>query len=165
MFRSWVRIPPSYQINLKMNTEKITSNAILQKPILIKIGNKSYLVPKPTPATLIEMSGYVSKVEIDKNVDINSIEFAIANAHEAIHIANALSVLMIGAKQVKKEKGLFGAYYCLKRKRLVDSILHDLSFQEMFEKIMLILDEMGVGFFLRTITFLNEVNMIKRTKS
>lgn len=147
-----------------MTPESKTSEAILQSPTKIKIGSKEYEVAKPTAATLLMISKYISKLPIvDTNLEGNPIYQAISTASQGDYSHEILSLLIIGAKALNKSP--FRYFNKIKQRRLSDEIFYNLDHEEIVTHTTKILENIKSAFFLTNIIFLNEINLIRKTKN
>lgn len=160
-----------------MNTvESKTADTILQNSSVIRIGDNEYMTQKPTAATLIEVSKYISTLpELHVEDEKRVIYEVLAHASECEYIGDILAILILGKKnlepiEVITKKYKFG-FIPIKvksvyhpREELAKQILLELSPEEIFEYTFSALESMKVAFFLNTIIFLRDVNLLKTTK-
>lgn len=147
-----------------MTVESKTSDAVLQLPTEIRIGNKMYKVAKPTAATLILISKYISElpvVDVDRN--IRTLDYALSIACQD-HSADILAMLIIGAKKPIYNKGILGSINKMMQKKLSEKILYNLDYEEIFVNTMSILSNIKTAFFLSNLIFLKEINLLRPTK-
>lgn len=144
--------------------ESQTADTILQSPKKISIGEKEYEVARPNFATLIEVSKLISTAPKIPNSE-DALVKSLAIAQDAGVLTEILALLIVG---YKKSNSLLSYYRKIKRKikrkKLSIEICNELNNKEILDAIVELLTDMEVGFFLSIITFLNEVNLLRKTK-
>jgi hypothetical protein len=148
--------------------EKITCDAILQNSIEITVVGKKYFVAPPSIATLIEASKYISQLpELQVNKNGNIVMEALSVAKDCVFLGDIVAILILGKKNLATEKKLFFGlvkYTRNNQKKLAHEILLNLSAEELNDLLAELLNRLKVDFFFSISTFLNEVNMLKKTK-
>lgn len=135
--------------------EKKTANTILEKPKKVKIGGVEYTVYPPTLAVLIDVSGLISelpKLEIDETAGYQQMLSVIKDYSV---LSKILTYFILGKDRHDEKKAT----------KLESSILEDLSPKKAYELLVEILEMNETAFFFGIITFLNEVNLTKPTKT
>lgn len=166
-----------------MTPEQKAAQAILQKPIRIKVGKKYYNVAPPTTATLIEVSAAISDLPqfIDDHDKV--VQTVLANAQDCRVLGDVLAILILGAKGLTVErprtiteerKVWWGLRTVTTTKEVVEQVdvkaelaatlLDELSPQELNTTISNILARLGIADFFALTTFLHEVNILKPRK-
>ena len=158
--------------------EQRTAETLLQKPLEIVIGNKTYEVAKPTFATLIEVSQYVAKLPRSEKVDKNNVvPFILKNANEyGSVLAEIAAVLILGAQNIKVVTGkrIKSHFLWFKRfekiqisnvQQLAHEIMMNASCEELSAIISQALSHQNIGFFLSTIISLSGANLSEPTKN
>lgn len=155
--------------------EQKVADTLLQKPCLVKAGDKEYTVARPTLATLIEVSRYISQLPISDKIEKDKIiPFVLANAKDSgTVLANIAAVLIIGAKNVekvpeKRNKWHFPWFKKAKEsevEKLSRELANNASCQEISSIIIAALSYHSIGFFLTTIISLSGANVSEETKS
>lgn len=156
--------------------EQKVADTLLQKPCLVKAGDKEYTVARPTLATLIEVSRYISQLPISDKIGKDGIiPFVLANAKDSGPVlANIAAVLIIGAKNMEKvpEKRNKWHFPWFKKKtkeseveKLSRELINNASCQEISAIIIAALSYHSIGFFLTTIISLSGANVSEETKS
>lgn len=159
-----------------MGLEDRTAEAILQKPLEIKVGNKVYKVAKPTLATLMEVSRYVSKLPKSFHEDSNDlVPYILANANKYGRILAIIAAVLIvgignGIKRPQIEKKPKIRWFWKKKKSdkieiMADEIMNTASCEEICNIISVALSYQHIGFFLSTIISLSGANVSERTKT
>lgn len=154
--------------NAAENTEKRTAGAILQKPIEVRIGKKAYQVPRPTLATIIEVSAMVAEYkEVEFSMtpqDVVAETLRIAKDFKGME--RILAMIVLGAKAARKEIKLFGRTLWRSKRldRLAAVIRDTMTPKEITEMLIKLFGTMDCAFFLVAITSLNRVNHLKATK-
>ena len=150
------------------NTEKRTADAILQKPISVRIGKRTYQVPRPTLATIIEVSAMIAEYK-----DVEYIELPDDPITEVLHIAKdfdgmerILAMIVLGAKAARKEIKVFGRTIWRTRRldRLAKQIKEEMTPKEITSVLIDVFGTMDCAFFLISITSLHRVNHLRTTK-
>lgn len=138
--------------------EQKVAEAILQKPIKIKVGGQAYNVAPPSLATLILVSEEVSTIP-KLNIDTENIALeSIANAKYAKVLTKCIAIMILGAKKIKGDRGLF------KKKNvevLSNEILENTQPKEVSELFGKLLKGLQVDFFFGTLISLTEINLLK----
>lgn len=158
--------------------EQRTAETLLQKPLEVTIGDKTYEVAKPTFATLIEISQYVALLPKDGDFDKNNIvPFILKNAKEyGSVLAEIAAVLILGAQNIKVVTGkrLKSHFLWFKRyekiqisnvQQLAHEIMMNASCEELSIIISQALSHQNIGFFLSTIISLSGANLSEPTKN
>lgn len=155
--------------------EQKVADTLLQKPCLVKAGDKEYTVARPTLATLIEVSRYISQLPISDKIEKDKIiPFVLANAKDSGPVlAKIASVLIIGAKNVEKVPEKRNKWHFPWSKKEKESEVENLSrelannasCQEINAIISAALTHHKIGFFLSTIISLSGANVSEKTKS
>lgn len=150
------------------NIEKKAADSILQKPIEVKIDGKIYHVPRPTLATLIEVSAMIAEY---KDIDYN--ELTDDPISETLHIAKdfkgierILAMIILGAKAATKEIKIYGwsLWKSHRLEKLAKKIKDTMTPKEITETLIAVFGTMDCAFFLITITSLHRVNNLRTTK-
>jgi len=156
--------------------ERNVADAILQKPMLLKIGGVDYSVAPPTTATLIEVSAEVSKLpSIIVDGERNIIDESLRIAKDCRNIGDILAILILGAKNLtelrrtpKKHILWFVTEWnetlVDKKKELGWTLLNELPPSELSMITSKLLNKLDFGSFFGFTTSLIEVNMIRPTK-
>lgn len=150
--------------------ESIIAGSILQEPKEVKVGDKTFLIGKPSPATLIEASKYIGTLPVVPTLktDEEALTYVLAYARDCGCIGEVASILVLGKKNLFTVKKLFGVIPYRKIdnvKRLAPLLLEDLSNEEFEQLIAEALGGQRIGFFLNIITTLNEANILRKTKT
>lgn len=158
--------------------EQKTAETILQKPLEIQVGGKTYQVARPTFGTLIEISPYVKQLpnitEVKKE-DLVPYILSVAGKYGSI-IAKIAAILIIGGQNIMyhKVKRLKSKFLCFKRyenvmvsnvDELADKLIRNASPEEMNRIINLAIGYQDIGFFLSTIISLSAANVLEPTKT
>lgn len=145
---------------MKATIESIASETILQSPKKMKIKGVEYSIAKPTTATLIRVSSLISKLPPVVLTDKVLVE-TLSIAKDCEVIGEIAATLILGAKR----QNIFSPFHNWRNKKLSKSILHDLSPGEVNSLMLDILKDMEVSLFFSSITFLLEVNLLRKTKA
>lgn len=158
--------------------EEKTADTLLQKPIEVSIGEKTYQVARPTLATLIEVSKYIAKLPNTGTIEKkNIVPFILSNAKDCgLILANIAAVLIIGAQNIKKvsekrKKKRF-LWFCKHETiqisnidLLSQEIANNISSEDLSKLISITLEHQNIGFFLSSIISLSGVSVTERTKN
>ena len=152
--------------------EKSVSDVILQKPIEVTIGDKTYSVQPPTLATMILASEEISKLP---KIELNEDDFVNDTMREAKNsraIGKVLATLILGAKNARKQ--VINAEKCYwwiipffkikmntKLEKLSDEILDNMTPKDGLTLISEVLMNAQITDFFALTTFLNGVNVTK----
>lgn len=158
--------------------EQKTAETILQKPLEVQAGGRTYQVARPTFGTLIEISPYVKQLpnitEVKKE-DLVPYILSVAGKYGTI-IAKIAAILIIGEQHIQyhTEKRLKSKFLCFKCYEkvsvsnadvLADELIKNASPKEMDYIINQALGYQDIGFFLSTIISLSAANVLEPTKT
>ncbi len=152
--------------------ESKVAETILQEPKTIKIGEKTFSVPSPTPATLIQVSKLISFLPSVKLNGANFIYETLAIADKSEVIGTIAATLILGVNKqtnalLKKESRL--KWLRIKKRKniyevLGEEILLSVSNEELESLIIDGLKRLEIQPFFQIITSLLEVNLLKATR-
>lgn len=143
--------------------EERTAETVLEKPITVTLGKKTYNIPRPTLGTIIEVSGMVSKFgEYEFSQDF--IESPTEVLRLAKHYGALPRIVATFVCGVKKYSA-FGITFTNQRKisRMERKIANTMTPKDMATILVEIFSSMECAFFLATITSLNKINHLKPT--
>lgn len=139
-------------------------DAILEEPVRIEIKGQVYFVAPPTAATLIEASKYLSQLPNMPEVGDEVVK-ALAHAHQCEFVAEVVATLMLGRKGLTTQR-LWGLIPPAdNRKRLVRTLLDELTWAEISDLGNAIIARLDIGFFLGFTTSLREINLLQQTRT
>lgn len=153
--------------------EKNVSDVILQKPIDVTVGGKTYTIQPPTLATMILASEEIAKLP-EVNLDEENIVYdTMREAKNSKAIGKVLATFILGAKRARRkeitvEKGHLWIIPFIKVKmvtaldKLSDKILEDMTPKDGLTLISEALKNTQITDFFALTTFLNGVNVTKR---
>ena len=153
---------------MEEKTEKKTAAAVLQKGVEVSIGGKKYIAPRPTLATIIEVSSMVAEYEeVDFSLtpeDVVAETLRIAKDFKGME--RILALIVLGAKEAKREIKMFGKTIWRSKRldKLADTIRDTMTPKEVTEMLIKLFGTMDCAFFLVAITSLNRVNHLRTTK-
>lgn len=161
-----IEAPPPICFQRDMNIEQKVERTILQEPIDLEVAGLKFDVPPITFATMIMFSSVVSEIKIP-NYDLgedneNLWKVAIKEAGKAEVIADALAVLILGAKRIKREE--WWERYIpnrMTRIKLRNRLLEECGPTETLLALMQLIPEMHLGDFFGLTTSLAEINILK----
>lgn len=159
-------------------TEQRTAATILQKPLEVQAGGKTYQVARPTFGTLIEISRYVKqlpKATGIKKQDVVPYILSIAGESGAT-IAKIAALLIIGESNITyhTERRVKRQFLCFKTYEKtttsnVDDLAAELTRTASPEEMNRIINEalsfQDIGFFLSTIISLGAANVLEPTRT
>lgn len=165
------------------NIEQQTAETILQQPVDIKVGDKTYHAAPPSVATLILVSETVSRLPPIKLNEEHVIEESLSVAKDCALLGDIVAILILGAKNLKKTVErketryipyLFGL---LKRPvqvtvreevdmkaKLAKELLENVTPTDLFVQCANLLRTMQIQDFFAFTTFLTEINLLRQTK-
>lgn len=163
--------------------EKKVVDAILQQPMEVVIGDRTYNAAPASVATLILVSEAVSRLPQGALDNEKVMEEVLANANLCRPLGEVAAILILGAKgitetikvhQKQKKRYLWGLLsrtvsveveQTIDRKgELTDLLLDSLSPKELNNLCARLLARMQVADFFALTTFLTEINLLRRTK-
>ena len=174
-------------------TAQKTAAELLEQPITLTMGNKTYDVPRPTLGTLVRISAEIADLpefpdykDPDASDSENSVRFIQANlavAKDCAPLATILAVAILGSDNLGSERvvyrrlpmpgilGKIGLTHTVECTVKVDQ-LHELA-TEIFHTctpaaiqntLVTILNQSDLGDFFASITFLSGVNMMRKVR-
>lgn len=166
-----------------MKIENKTAETILQQPVEIKIGDKTYNAAPPSVATLILVSEAVSRMPHIKLHEEMVIEESLSIAKDCSAIGEIIAILVLGAKGIRKpvertEIRYKRYFFGLIKKRtnvkvseevdvkllLAKELLENVTPTELFIQCANLLRTMQIQDFFGLTTFLTEINLLRQTK-
>ena len=154
--------------------EQKAADTLLQKPIEVNVGTKTYEVAKPTLATLMEVSKYIAMLPNAGTIDKEFIvPFILSNASNAgALLAKIAAVMIIGAQIAQKRKEMVCLWFSKTRTEtksnvdvLGEEIANNVSCEELNTIISKTLSHQSIGFFLSSIISLKGASVSEKTKS
>lgn len=166
-------------IGQKVETK--ASEAILEKPMTVQVGSKSYDVAPPSTATIIMLSEAVSRLPHTSLDPEKVVEECLSIAKDCDVLGEIAAILILGAKNCVVEKKtvqtggkryLWGLIDCRHFRvevydpmtMLKEEILNECSPRALFEVISKILSTLELSDFFGLTTFLTEINLLRPTK-
>lgn len=166
---------------MKHTIEQNVARTILQQPEEITIGGKTYTIAPPSVATLILVSGAVSRlphIELDEK---KIMEETIYIAKDCEVLGEIAATLILGAKhindivesrQIERKRRLWGLFgtkrtavrYETKKERLSRELMEETTPRDLHNIIAQALLKMQVGDFFGLTTFLTGINLMRPTK-
>lgn len=150
--------------------EQKTASTILQTPVEVVLGGKTYVVAPPSIATLILASEIISQLPSIKLNKERIIEDSLAVAKDFALLGDLAAVFILGARKAS-ERGkrtfrqwLRRAPRQLVRTTLASELLNEATPHELHAAIAQILMKMQLGDFFGLTTFLTEINLLRPTK-
>lgn len=162
---------------MKNTIEKQVSDAVLQEPTKITLGDKVYTVARPSAGTIIEVSKYIATLPIAPFIESENevLSYVLAYAKDCEAIGDIAAILILGRKGLiatrqRVTKHFFGLYKKVEtfevnqQKELAQELLDDCTNEELLTLISQTLEMQHIAFFFSVITSLNEANILRRTK-
>lgn len=150
--------------------EQKTASTILQKPMEVVLGGKTYTVAPPSIATLILASEIVSQLPKVKLNPEKIIEDTLAVAKDFTLLGDLFAVFVLGARKAneKRKRTLWQWLRRLPsqtaRAALASELLNNATPRELNTAMEQILFKLQVGSFFGLTTFLTEINLSRPTK-
>ena len=166
---------------MEKTIEEKVAQTILQQPEGMTIGGKTYTIAPPSVATLILVSGGVSRLPHLHLDEDKVIEETLSVAKDCQELGDIAATLILGAKHIndivesrhtEKKRHLWGLFstehtvvkYETKKERLSRELLEDTTPRDLHNIIAQTLLKMQVGDFFGLTTFLTEINLMRPTK-
>lgn len=162
---------------MKNTVEKQVSDAVLQEPTKITLGDKVYTVARPSAGTIIEVSKYISTLPIAPFIEGENevLSYVLAYAKDCEAIGDIAAILILGRKGLiatrqRVTKRFFGLYKknetfeVNRQKELAKELLDNCTNEELLTLISQTLEMQHIAFFFSVITSLNEANILRKTK-
>lgn len=168
---------------MAQQVEQQVSQAILQMPTEVRVGDKSYMVAPPSVATIIMVSRYTATLPNVKFDDKTMVEDILRHAKDCEALGHIAAVLVLGAKGIKervvrrqrvRESRFFGLFHREREVEVTEDVdrleplakelLEGLSPIELHSLISQILAGLQLGDFFGLTTFLCEINLTRPTK-
>ena len=155
--------------------EKSVAETLLQKSMQVEIGGVTYEVAPPSTATLVLISEFMSGVPnfgvLETEEDV--LKWVLKNARQCGFVGELVATLILGARRINEttkvnKKTLFGLLKYGKKVSLKSIISKEslLLHPTVLSKLIAdLLNGLDVGSFFFTITFLNDINLTKPTKT
>jgi hypothetical protein len=167
-----------FRKQMEKTLEYFVSKEVLQEREEIKIGGFTFNVAPPTVATMILVSRYISQLP---NFDIESksedvLKQVLAIAPDCDCLGDIAAIMILGSKDIVQKKKvpqlrLFGRTILSKEidfdytRTLGRKIIDILDPKELNELLGKLFARTKPDFFFGTIIFLNEANLLRKTKS
>lgn len=166
---------------MEKTIEEKVAQTILQQPEEMTIGGKTYTIAPPSVATLILVSGGVSRLPHLHLDEDKVIEETLSVAKDCQELGDIAATLILGAKHIndivesrhtEKKRHMWGLFstkhtvvkYETKKERLSRELLEDTTPRDLHNIIAQTLLKMQVGDFFGLTTFLTEINLMRPTK-
>lgn len=156
--------------NNKTTTEEQVASSILQqKDQTIEIGGKTYRFGKPSVATIIMVSGLISRLP-DVNTDITDAELTEEVLRTAKHskvLGEIVATLILGAKRVMEIRESKGHWWQRRKNeydRLSRDVLLECDAKELSKLVIENLTNLHLGNFFAITASLAGANATKPTK-
>ncbi len=157
--------------------EYFVSKEVLQEQEEIKVGGFTFNAAPATVATMILVSRYISQLP-QLNIDSKSTDVlkeVLAAAPDCECLGDIAAIMILGSKDIIKQKKvpvfrLFGRVILSKEvdydytKELGRKLIDNLDPQHLNELLGKLFARTKPDFFFGTIIFLNEVNLLRKTK-
>ncbi len=144
------------EINKEKETlESKVASAILQERSIVILAGRQFKAAKPTLATLIDASRYISELPKFKMEGKNPVFDSLSIASDCSSIAKVIAAMLLGGK---KHKGLL---YRIRFRRIVRIITDKATQIEINLALRALLDGLQVEYFFVTTTSLIEINLLK----
>ena len=139
----------------KETLESKVAETILQERRPILLGGRKFMSAKPTLATLIDASRYISELPKFKMEGKNPVFDSLSIASDCSSIAKVIAAMLLGGK---KHKGLL---YRIRFRRIVRIITDKATQIEINLALRALFDGLQVEYFFVTTTSLIEINLLK----
>ena len=150
---------------MEKTIEEKVAQTILQQPEEMTIGGKTYTIAPPSVATLILVSGGVSRLPHLHLDEDKVIEETLSVAKDCQELGDIAATLILGAKHIndivesrhtEKKRHLWGLFSTKHTVVTTPRDLHNIIAQTLLK--------MQVGDFFGLTTFLTEINLMRPTK-
>lgn len=166
---------------MEKTIEQKVAEAILQKEVKVKVGDKEYTAAPPSTATLILVSEAVSFLPHIKLDPDNVVGDCLSIAKDCRALGDVAAVLLLGARHIndtvetrhtENKRYLWGLIRHkrtvireeTKREVVAREILETLSPADLNSLLAQLLQGMEIADFFGLTTFLTEINLLRRTK-
>lgn len=166
---------------MEQTIEQKVAQTVLQQPEEVKIGDKTYIIAPPSVATLILVSGAVSRLPHLSLDEDRVLEETLSVAKDCGELGDIAATLILGAKHIndieerrhtQRKRHLWGLFHTkktvveleTKKERLSRELLLETTPRELYRLIARIFQKMQVGDFFGLTTFLTGINMMRPTK-
>lgn len=165
----------------KKNIETQAAQTILEEPLTLTIGQKTYTVAPPTVATIIRVSEAVSRLPHLKLDPERVVEEVLAVGKDCRVLGEIAALLILGGQnsqrqEIRRQTGgkrlLWGLIDTRRwavtvidpKEELTEELLNNLSPHRLFEVISQILSRLELSDFFGVTTFLSEINLLHQTR-
>ena len=154
------------------NIEMESAGAVLDAPLVIKIGNDEYKAERPTIGTLLMLSTVTS--------DMDSIEFSedeknplystLQAAKAAPLVAKAVAIMILGAKRIREEEAKTKTGLLRKKREpstleaLTEKIMYDYTPKELYMAMVSLLGGLQLQDFFALFTSLRHQGLARPTR-
>ena len=181
-------------MNNNENTAQRTANELLEQPITLTMGDKTFEVPRPTLGTLVRISAEIANLpnfpdykDPEASDSENAVRFLQANlavAKDCAPLATILAVAILGSENFESERvvyrrlpmrgilGKLGLSHTVKCTVKIDQlnnlsteIYHTCTPAAIQSALVTILNQSDLGDFFASITFLSGVNLMRGVKT
>ncbi len=146
----------------KKTIQQRVAETVLQRPVTLTLGGRTYKAASPTIGTLILVSDLLShmpELSLDKEDILRS---TLRAAKDSGYLPEVCATLILGAKNIDRRRFIwFGR---TRLSLLTERIRREASPAEVSLAISEIIAGMGVGDFFAISTFLQGLNLTKPTK-
>jgi len=166
---------------MEKTIEQKVAEAILQKEVKVKVGDKEYTAAPPSTATLILVSEAVSRLPHIKLDPDNVVGECLSVAKQCRELGNVAAILLLGARHIndtvrtahtEEKRCMWGL---IRHRRTVireesqkdavaRELLETLKPSELNSLVAQLLQGMELGDFFGLTTFLTEINLLRQTK-
>lgn len=165
----------SNHADINTGTEARAADTLLQRPFQVKAGDMTFTVPAPTVATVIAVSGLISRIpETAFSDDDKVLPAVLAHASECSALGDIAAMLILGEKEYNAPvDGKDGPVGRILRRRaarrtkggeLAKRLVQGLTPAQLNRAVTEILVHTEVSDFFALTTFLTGVNCLRRTK-
>ena len=137
--------------------EQKAAETILQTPVEVKVGSKTYMTAPPSTATLILASEAVSRLPHVVLDPKNVVEESLSIAKDCRALGDIVAIFILGAKNLKEKVKVQKN----REKRYLWGLFKR---QELYDLTVTVLQRMNLTDFFGLTTFLIEINLMRQTK-
>lgn len=152
---------------MKTNTETKAADTLLQKPIEVTLGGKTYTAEQPTLATLIMASEAMARVPAVKAAKGKELLACMAAADRCLPLAEIAAVFILGARQARQRtRPTWWKPWkrATRLQALAKQIADRATPKELHAATAAMLSYMQAPDFFALTTFLTEANLLRPTK-
>lgn len=141
--------------------EQKVAESLTQAPLEVRIGRRTFFVPRPSSGTIVMISKEISRLPISK-IDYSSEDSLIASGLGPTRgftgIGRIIATAVIGAKRLSS---VLAPFWRIRFRRIARLAMVEMAPPQQFDLLKKIFGRMELADFFAITTFLTEINLTK----